>query len=926
MRQSLAGAQIFVLIGIMAIIGMVNYPAWAEAATGSISGTVTSHADNSALGGLSVRLYQGVDPNIADQHAWDRVGEILTDGNGYYQFVNRDQRRYRVNIPSQEEEVSGTRYAETDIYNVQVFDEKNTPDINFSVRQAGFLYGYVVTALGGTPIPNAQVVSKIPWVHNGHYWHSAWTDTDGRYELLVIPSPGEFYPVTVVKDSGQSGTFYEAKWDGNMYQATLTPTGTQVPDYQLEEAGAVTGRVVNENDVGVEGVRVAAEWTKYGKAVDPHCDTDGNGYFTLNNLPPGDNYIYLDNGWNEIEQGGVKYQVGEIHRGPITLSFGDTVDVGTFTIYEAGMVIGLVIDEGGVPIVGVDVNLQGRDIDGNYADRQDVVTDAFGQFTFDYVAPGLYNLTCRKEGFLHKVVTGVRVDKGAPVDVDDVVLEGANAAIVSGGIANYAVVAAHDSGGVQYPYYEGGDYSDFGLPEFGIIALSMDRDYSEEDFLNIESLFVGMVDQSNIEDGYADYFEPDSGETPGNYGMMLPAGDIAVGMYTTDWGLLPGDAGYAILHDWHRFNLTQGDVRPNVNFTADTAATGILQGDITVPAGYDFFPEDWCVIYAKNETGQTVVPIADAVAFPGWTTTYEYRGLPAGTYTLRAYARNLASVVISSVSVTAGQTTTQNITFTPGGTLTGDVSSAGSPIADAVVTLIESGHSAVTDASGNYTIQGITPGGYTVEVTASGYADAQALVTIAEGVSLTQNFVLSSVFGSIAGTVKDNNDININGATVLAYNETDQSYETEDTVAGAFSIAPLTPGDYIMAVDTDDYGVVVYPADNSRITLGENEALTGVVIVAGVPQPPLFTVTSTASSTLPRLLSMEFYSDKDLDAAPEVTVLTGSGLLGQLTSLRLTGLKLIIPRIFQTLLLRFKSPKLLPLFSAIRRAASLPLR
>jgi hypothetical protein len=165
MRQSLAGAQIFVLIGVMAIIGMVNYPAWAEAGTGSISGTVTSHAGNSALGGLSVTLYQGVDTNIADQHAWDRVDETLTDGNGNYQFTNLAQRRYRVNIPSQE--VSGTRYAETDIYNVQVLDETNTSDINFAVRQAGFLYGYVVTALDGTPIPDAQVVSKIPWVHNG---------------------------------------------------------------------------------------------------------------------------------------------------------------------------------------------------------------------------------------------------------------------------------------------------------------------------------------------------------------------------------------------------------------------------------------------------------------------------------------------------------------------------------------------------------------------------------------------------------------------------------------------------------------------------------------------------------------------------------------------------------------------------------------
>jgi hypothetical protein len=240
-------------------------------------------------------------------------------------------------------------------------------------------------------------------------------------------------------------------------------------------------------------------------------------------------------------------------------------------------------------------------------------------------------------------------------------------------------------------------------------------------------------------------------------------------------------------------------------------------------------------------------------------------------------------VGIPSVTVSSGATTSQDINFTgvPSGTLSGTITdyNGGTAVSGATVKIVENGKLAVTDSNGNYTMSPMNIGTYTVKITAQGFADAQTTVTIVAG-SNTLDVALDSNVGSISGTVKDSVGGNVNAATVVAYNETDYSHKTAQTVGGAFTITGLTPGQYVMAVDAGIYGVVTHP---TRITLsaGGNEVAN---IIVGTPQPPAFTVISSASNTTPVVLSMEFYSDQDLLAAPQVSIVQGSGTLGSLTS------------------------------------------
>ncbi|MDZ7729952.1 MAG: carboxypeptidase-like regulatory domain-containing protein [Natrialbaceae archaeon] len=115
------------------------------------------------------------------------------------------------------------------------------------------------------------------------------------------------------------------------------------------------------------------------------------------------------------------------------------------------------------------------------------------------------------------------------------------------------------------------------------------------------------------------------------------------------------------------------------------------------------------------ETGQTATTDA--------TGSYTIANVVPGTYNLTAdhadYAPNMTSVTVGpNGSVTA------DLALTPqNGTITGTITDAqsGAAIDNASVTL-ETGQSAMTDASGNYTIANVVPGTYNLTADHADYA------------------------------------------------------------------------------------------------------------------------------------------------------------------------------------------------------------
>ncbi|MCL0030285.1 carboxypeptidase regulatory-like domain-containing protein, partial [Thermodesulfovibrionales bacterium] len=743
------------------------------AGTGSISGTVVRHADGTPLAGVLVQL--------VPLHL-----NTFTDAAGNYTFTDLPAGTYEaVHIHSQE--IGGVHYVGADDRNVQVREGLNTV-VDFRLREAALIYGYVRTA-AGAPIPFAGVSTMI----GGGAWSS--TDLAGRYELWVAPSPGDFYPITVdsalltgqtykvyggntlisgeagynpgahgytllgtatstqtftgaykyyvivteagyvalvdtvegalgsyygtiatgnTSDRGNVGgppderfasvgagwgfggfggyiliqptagttsitvhiapdgvagrgphpVYYEHKWDGELHKATAG-VRTRV-DFSLRQAGAISGRVVDGAGVGIPNVKIEAE--AVGVFISPGVFTDEAGHFTVNHLSPGLNYyVHTGEVWEPCPYTGIlqpgvpgPHQVSHAYKGPITVVSGQTHNIGNLTVvvYQAGEISGIVTDEMGNPVSDVEVNIEVRDIGGSEFDAG-TFTDTRGKYT-SYVAPGIYHLEFTKEGFVPQRVRGIKVGKGQLVENINVVLRATKGVSVSGRITNYVDIAPRDVHGVRLPGLW--PYTLFGIPMLGVMAIDMGHTFTEKDFLDLSPFIVGLGD---IEDGYTDYFETHPLEAPGRYTMpLLPSGDTALGMGVLHMHL-PGEGGCITFHNWQRFDLLPGST-PNVDFTANLVPTGILKGNLTVPPGYDHFPAGWAIIYAFNEADPIVMPLADAIAYPGRTTTYEFRNLPAGTYTLKIYKRGFTSRVYTGVTVVAGQTTTKDIVFAPG--------------------------------------------------------------------------------------------------------------------------------------------------------------------------------------------------------------------------------------------------------------------
>jgi hypothetical protein len=127
----------------------------------------------------------------------------------------------------------------------------------------------------------------------------------------------------------------------------------------------------------------------------------------------------------------------------------------------------------------------------------------------------------------------------------------------------------------------------------------------------------------------------------------------------------------------------------------------------------------------------------------------------------------------------------------------------------------------LTDINGNYVLNGVAPGSYVMHAHYPGYSVGLALITVAEGGSVTQNFtLLVSTNLSISGAVYDfDSEDQLPGAFLVLYGEFESKYVYIDTIVsasnGTYQFLDLSSGSFIVNARAFNYfpesSRVIYP-------------------------------------------------------------------------------------------------------------------
>ncbi len=219
--------------------------------------------------------------------------------------------------------------------------------------------------------------------------------------------------------------------------------------------------------------------------------------------------------------------------------------------------------------------------------------------------------------------------------------------------------------------------------------------------------------------------------------------------------------------------------------------------------------------------------------------TYSIANVPVGTYDVTASKTGYTSSTVSDITITDGDTTTQDFTLTPAagpGTLTGTItnSATGLPVAGALVEV--DGEERTTGANGVYTFASIESGTYDVTVTKKGfYPKTVEDVEVTAGGTTTQNIAIDPG-GTLKGKANRKGAVGIPGATVNAKQGGVTKHTTTTGPTGLYSM-PVLAGTYDLEFIAAGYydltkaGIVV-PAGRTKnvvVTMARPGGLEGTV-------------------------------------------------------------------------------------------------
>ncbi len=208
--------------------------------------------------------------------------------------------------------------------------------------------------------------------------------------------------------------------------------------------------------------------------------------------------------------------------------------------------------------------------------------------------------------------------------------------------------------------------------------------------------------------------------------------------------------------------------------------------------------------------GVTVDAILGVITVASATTqedgTYSITGLSPTIYSVRATLDQYRTAAQGAIILEGLPTTSDFALVNNPGSVDGTISdvNTGNPIPGATINFIQGATlmgTSLTDDNGHYLISTLAPGQYMVQAIEPGYGTKGVGTTVTEGGLVTVSFSLSTLTGTVAGTVVDNaTGTPVGGAIICVLQNSQISSPVLTAADGTYSMSDLLPGGYTIRV------------------------------------------------------------------------------------------------------------------------------
>ncbi|HSX13775.1 MAG TPA: carboxypeptidase-like regulatory domain-containing protein [Chlamydiales bacterium] len=219
--------------------------------------------------------------------------------------------------------------------------------------------------------------------------------------------------------------------------------------------------------------------------------------------------------------------------------------------------------------------------------------------------------------------------------------------------------------------------------------------------------------------------------------------------------------------------------------------------------------------------------------------SYTFLGVNPGQYSVRASAAGFETQILGAKASNNQTTTVDFQLLSNPGTISGQVVDSVSllPINGATILVSQNNFlidRTTSDVNGEYTVNGLDPGSYTVVALASGYQTELEGAIVQGGQTTVLNFSLDPNPGSVSGTVTAANmGLPITGAIVEIIFDNQVVESTQTNALGNYTFSSLSPGLYDVLAHANNFQAqeisVVAQSNQTSIVNFSLETLPGTL-------------------------------------------------------------------------------------------------